>query len=186
MTPLVLPPEAARLCEELRAPPLLVRHLTLVHDAAVELLDGLAAAFTGLALDRDAILFGAATHDLGKVLHPQELTGPGHQHEDDGPALLEGHGVPSRLARFTQTHGRWKETADLEDLIVTLADSVWRGRRVEELEAKVADILATATGLEPWLAWSKVDAVCEKIASRSSDRLAFQAGTTPNRPCTSP
>lgn len=173
MTFLPLPPDAARLCEVLAAPPLLVRHLTLVHAAAVELLDGLAANFPGLVVDRGAVLFGAATHDLGKVLHPGELTGPGDKHEVDGPGLLEQHGVSPRLARFARTHGRWREVDDVEDLIVALADNVWCGRRVEELETKVAAVLA-ATGMEQWEAWARLDGVCEEIASRGEARLAWQ------------
>lgn len=176
MTPLPLPPDAVRLCEALAAPALLIRHLALVHAAAVELLDGLTASFPGLVLDRDAILFGAATHDIGKVLHPEELFGPGNQHEEDGPGLLEQHGVPPRLAHFARSHGRWHEVEDLEDLLVALADNIWRGRRVEELEAKVAAVLAIAVDVDQWMAWSKLDAICEKIASRGEQRLAIQAG----------
>jgi hypothetical protein len=171
-----LPPDAARLCKVLVAPPLLVRHLTLVHAATVELLDGLAASFPGLVVDRDAVLFGAATHDIGKVLHPAELSGLGNQHEQDGPALLEQHGVSPTLARFALSHGRWREVDDLEDLLVALADSVWCGQRCAELETKVSAILAARTGLQQWAAWSKLDAVCEKIASRGEVRLAIQAG----------
>lgn len=179
MTPLPFPPEAVRLCQELQAPPLLVRHLTLVHAAAVELLDGLAVAFPDLVVDREAVLFGASVHDIGKVLHPHELTGPGSKHEDDGPALLEQHGVSPRLARFARSHGCWRETDNLEDLLVALADNVWCGRRVEELETKVVTILAAAMGEERWAAWAKLDAVCEEIASRGETRLAWQAATLP-------
>jgi hypothetical protein len=172
-----LPADAARLCEELAAPPLLVRHLTLVHAAAAELLDGLAAMFPGLDLDRDAILFGSATHDLAKTLHQHELTGPGHQHESDGPALLEQHGVPRRIARLARTHGRWRDVDDLETLIVALADSIWCGRRVEELESKFTTTLAATLGEEPWQVWAKLDAVCEEIAEKGEERLAWQATT---------
>ena len=42
-----------------------------------------------LSVDHEAVLYGAATHDIGKVLHPNELDGPGNEHEKDGPALLE-------------------------------------------------------------------------------------------------
>jgi len=171
-----LPPDAARLCKVLVAPPLLVRHLTLVHAAAVELLDGLAAEFPGVDVDRYAVLFGAATHDLGKSLHPDELTGPGSQHEDDGPGLLEQQGVSPTLARFALSHGRWREVDDLEDLLVALADNVWRGRRLDDLEAKVMAVLAAMIGLEPWAVWMKLDGVCEEIASRGEVRLAIQAG----------
>jgi putative nucleotidyltransferase with HDIG domain len=148
--------------------------LILVHAAAVELLDGLTTCFPGLVLDRETILVGASLHDLGKVLHLQELTDSGHQHEFVGPALLEQHGVPPKLARFARSHGRWQETDDLEDLLVALSDSIWCGRRLEELETKVAVILTARTGLEPWQAWSKLDMVCEEIASRGEERLAWQ------------
>jgi hypothetical protein len=143
-----LPPIAAGLCEKLAAPSLLVRHLILVHAAAVELLDGLHAAFPDLVVDCGAVLLGASLHDIGKVLHPGELTGPGNQHERDGPGLLIENGVPPRLARFARTHGRWRDVNDLEDLFVAVADNVWRGRRVDELETKVALIVAAATGVE--------------------------------------
>lgn len=179
MTLFPLRPDAARLCQDLAAPLLLVRHLTLVHAAAAELLDGIAASFPGFVLDREAILFGAATHDLGKVLHLVELTGPGDFHEDDGPGLLEQHGVSPRLARFARSHGRWRETDDLEDLLVALADAIWCGRRVRGLEEKVSAILA-AIGVEQWLAWSRLDAVCSEIASKGEERLAWQLRATVN------
>jgi hypothetical protein len=175
MTPLSLPSAATRLCEKLAAPPLLVRHLILVRDAAVELLDGLAATFPDLVLDREAILIGSAIHDIGKVLHPHELIGPGNQHEVDGPGLLEQHGVSPKLARFARTHGRWRMTDDLEDLFVALADNVWCGRRVGELEARIAAVLAAALGVEEWAAWSRLDTVCGEIASRGEERLAWQS-----------
>lgn len=46
------------------------------------------------------MLFGAATHDVGKVLQPAELSGPGSAHEPAGHALLLPHGAPERLARL--------------------------------------------------------------------------------------
>lgn len=170
-----IPADAIRLCNELNAPPLLVRHLILVHSAAVELLDRLAESFPGLPINRESVLFGAATHDLGKVKNPNELSGPGNRHETDGPKLLEQHGVPPRKARFARTHGRWLEIDDLEDLFVSLADSLWCGRRHEALETKVATLLATASGREQWEAWATLDSLCEKIASTADQRLAWQA-----------
>jgi hypothetical protein len=169
-----LHPAATQLCDELAAPPLLVRHLTLVHSAAIEVLDGIAASFPTLAVDRDAILFGAATHDLGKTLHTEELTGPGNRHEDDGPALLEKHGVSPNLARFARTHSRWGDCDGLEDLIVALADNVWCGKRVQDLEAKVAASMAAMLEIEGWATWSRVNTLCNEIANRGDERLAWQ------------
>ena len=162
-----IPAAAAQLCEALHAPPQLVRHLTLVHNAAAELLDGLAAAFPSQVIDREAVLFGAATHDLGKVLHPNELRAWGSRHEDDGPALLEQHGVPKLWARFARTHGQWQEAGELEDLIVALADQIWCGRRRPDLEERTAKFLAKANNLAEWIAWSKLDGLLDTIGDQS-------------------
>jgi hypothetical protein len=178
MIVLPLPRDVVQLLDTLRAPPLLVRHLILVHTAAAELLDRLAASFPGLVVDHHAVLFGAAVHDAGKTLHPEELTGPGSRHELDGPGLLIQHGITPRLARFSRTHGRWRETDDLEDLLIALADNIWCGRRVEELETKVAAVLAATTGQEKWSAWAKLDAICGEIASKGEERLTWQLSTT--------
>src|SRR5690242_20727491 len=108
--------------ERLNAPPRLVAHLTVVHDAAADLLQALKAHWRNLPLDGDAVLFGAATHDVGKVLHPGELVGPGNEHESAGPPLLEQLGIPPDRSRFARTHGTWNEEADLalEDILVAM------------------------------------------------------------------
>ena len=97
--PRPLPPAALAVCDALGAPPRLVAHLRLVHDCAAELVEAIHQEFPRLRFDPDAVLFGAATHDIGKTLHPQELIGPGAEHEAAGPGLLERLGVPPALAR---------------------------------------------------------------------------------------
>ena len=117
---LILPPvpeKASLLYLELRAPPRLVRHLQVVHASALMLVDGLARCFPDLAFDRQRVLLGAAIHDLGKVLHPEEIQGPGHLHEINGPGLLEHHGLEASLARFARTHAEW-DGEGIEDLLV--------------------------------------------------------------------
>lgn len=146
-----LPDEAARLCHVLKAPDRLVSHLEVVHDVACHLVEGLRRAFPALAFDAEAVCFGAATHDLGKVIHPEELVGPGDLHEQVGPALLEANGVPPHLARFARTHGRWdREPVGLEDLLLALADHSWRAARNDGLEAMIVERLASPSGKEPW------------------------------------
>src|SRR5262245_23438118 len=76
-----LPRDAEVLLERVSAPDRLSAHLTLVHDVASRLLDALTAAFPGLELPRDEILFGAAIHDIGKAVVRSELSSPGHEHE---------------------------------------------------------------------------------------------------------
>jgi hypothetical protein len=65
------------------------------------------ATWPQLSFDADAVSYGAATHDVGKALYPNELTGPGNQHESAGYRLLLDHGAPERRARFARTHARW-------------------------------------------------------------------------------
>ncbi|MEU6315478.1 HDIG domain-containing metalloprotein [Streptomyces sp. NPDC047014] len=108
-----LPPGVSALLRTLGAPPRLAAHLRLVHDVAHELADWVNGYCPGLGLDREAVLFGAATHDIGKTVHPAELSGPGSAHEPAGRELLLAHGFPERLARFAATHAAWQaEGAD--------------------------------------------------------------------------
>ncbi len=173
--PRPLPKEVKRLCTEHDAPPRLVAHLTLVHDVAVDLVEGVRSRIPDMDFDHEAVCFGAASHDFGKIQHPNELTGPGRQHEEDGPALLEEHGVEPRLARFARTHGAWsKEELPLEDLLVALADCIWKGQRLEALDKQVIDKIAEQTGVESWEAFSELDALLEEICSQGDERLAYQ------------
>lgn len=173
MTPRRLPNDVRKLCELLAAPPRLVAHLTLVHDVAADLVNALAEAFPRLDVERDAVLLGAATHDLGKVLHPNELTEPGHLHEEEGLLLLERLGVPTHVARFARTHARW-EDQPLEDVLVALADALWKGNRAEALEARATKLVAERTEFEAWSVFSILDATFERIAAHGDERLAWQ------------
>ncbi|MFE0462771.1 HD domain-containing protein [Kitasatospora sp. NPDC058965] len=175
-SPRPLPPVVAELLTTLAAPPRLAAHLRLVHDAAHDLLAGLARHAPDLVIDRAAVLFGAATHDIGKVHHPAELSGPGSAHEPAGRALLLEHGFPAELARFAGTHGSWAAPdRTVEDLLVTLADKAWKGRRVPELEDLVLDHLTRATGRERWAEYLALDELLTAIGDTAERRLAFQA-----------
>jgi hypothetical protein len=171
-----LPAEAERLLRELGAPPRLAAHLRLVHDVAYRLTDWLVRQHPVLTFDRAAVLFGAATHDIGKVVHGEELSGPGSAHEPAGYALLRDHGVPERLARFARTHASWTEPdVSIEDLLVSLADKVWKAKRVTDLESLVVDRLAAASGTERWQVFMALDDVLDGLAADADRRLAYQA-----------
>ena len=161
-----LPATAAELLRALDAPPLLGAHLRAVHDVAWSLTDALGRHRPALAFDTTAVLFGAATHDIGKVVHPAELTGPGSAHEAAGEDLLLRYGVPAHLARFAGSHGScWiRPAATLDELLVSLADKVWKGDRVPELERQVSG----ATG-------HTLDRLLDDLAAGAAGRLAFQA-----------
>src|SRR4051812_14124931 len=104
------------------APPRLGAQLRAVHDVAVQIVDRVGRT---VRVDRPAVLFGAATHDIGKARLVGELTGAGTQHEAAGAELLERLGVDPRPARFAALPGRWqRDGAGLEELLVTPADTV--------------------------------------------------------------
>jgi hypothetical protein len=171
-----LPVEAARLLEVLHAQPRLAAHLRLVHDVAATLTAALERRHPKLAFDRVAVLFGAATHDIGKVTHPAELTGPGSAHEPAGHALLLAHDVPDRLARFAGTHGTWTAPdRTIDDLLVSVADKIWKGRRTADLEDLVVDRIAAATGQPRWQAFLGLDEILADLATDADQRLAFQS-----------
>src|SRR5262245_44897839 len=124
-----LPDRAEGLLRELGAPPRLAAHLRAVHDVAHRLVDWLDAEHPELVVDREAVLFGAATHDIGKVVHTAELSGPGSVHEAAGHQLLLDHGIDPAMARFARTHADWTAPGIvIEDLLVSLADKVWKAK----------------------------------------------------------
>nr|BFE66262.1 HD domain-containing protein [Dactylosporangium thailandense] len=172
-----LPEAAAALLRQVGAPPRLGAHLRAVHDVAVEIVDWVGGEVDSkLAIDRAAVLFGAATHDIGKVRFPGELSGSGAQHEPAGQQLLVELGVEPRLARFAALHGNWRrDAAALEELLVTLADTVWKGRREAGLEEQVAQVIAGARGEPVWAVFMRLDDELTRIADGADARLAFQS-----------
>jgi HD superfamily phosphodiesterase len=171
-----LPAEIATLLAALSAPARLAAHLRAVHDVAWQLTARLGAAHPALLFDRDAVRYGAASHDIGKVLHPGELTGPGSRHEPAGYELLTARGVPHRLARFARTHASWTDPdTTIDDHLVSLADKIWKAKRVPDLEDRVIDALAAADGLARWEAFGSLDDILDELATGADARLAYQA-----------
>ncbi|MEV7774159.1 HDIG domain-containing metalloprotein [Kitasatospora sp. NPDC086791] len=169
-----LPAEVADLLRALDAPPRLVAHLALVHEVAERIAEFCADA--GLEFDRAAVRYGAATHDIGKTVHPEELSAPGSAHEAAGHALLLARRVPERLARFARSHASWGEPGvTVEELLVSLADKAWKNKRVPDLEDRVVDRLAAATGRERWEAFLALDDLLAGIGEDAPGRLAVQA-----------
>jgi len=181
-----LPKDVGDLLVSLQAPPRLAAHLRAVHDVAWQLTDRLITHYPAMAFDRRAVLYGAASHDLGKILHPDELTGPGSQHEPAGEAVLLAHGVPPHLARFARTHASWTAPdTTIDDHLVSLADKIWKAKRVPDLEDLVATELATACRIERWQAFAELDDILDDLAGGADDRLAYQARHPTHRPSAS-
>jgi hypothetical protein len=172
-----LPDGAVRILLGVGASPRLLAHLRLVHDVAVQLCDHLHQEGLLATVDRSALLFGAATHDIGKTRFPTELSEPGSEHERHGQILLLEQGVLAPYARFAETHGSWRITPDLplEDLLVALADTCWKGKRDATLEQRIADHLTLHTQRDPWAVWLTLDTVIEEITNDADRRLRWQA-----------
>jgi len=161
----------------LNAPPRLLAHLILVHDTAVRLVESFRAAWPTVPLDVEAVLIGAAWHDIGKLHFPEELTESGHLHEARGMAFLQQSGIEQRLARFAVTHHAWatEPSAALEDFLVALADTVWKGKRDRDLEQRIIDTLAAISADPPWSIFLTLDTIIEALTANADKRLAWQA-----------
>lgn len=171
-----LPERAVALLRSLDTPPRLAAHLRLVHDVAYELADWTERRYPELSFDRAAVLFGAATHDIGKTAHTGELSGPGSAHEEAGRRLLLERGVEPEWARFAATHAAWTEPGTgIEDLLVSLADKVWKDKRVRELEDLVVGRLAEVSGRPVWEEFLALDDLLDRLGADADRRLAFQA-----------
>ncbi len=158
---------AGRILEQVGAPLWLRRHGALVAEAAQLLVDGVGVE----GLDARWVLLGAWLHDVGKVEHPGELSGPGKAHEVAGRRLLLELGVEEKVADVCVSHGRWQGVEGLEPLLVVLADKLWKGKRVSALEEKVIDGVALRLGVSRWAVWERLMALFDGVAADGDGRL---------------
>jgi hypothetical protein len=162
--------EAYDLLRQLGAPTRLILHVQLVGEAADILIQEYISR--GLIFDRTLIELGVAVHDAGKMLHPEELDGPGSLHEPAGRELLIAHGVQAEVAQCCVSHASWDgDNISFEELTVALSDKLWKGKRVPELELLVIDAIALKQGLDRWDVFSGLDDIFEKVASLGANRL---------------
>lgn len=171
-----LPPEVLDILTKYAVSPRLVAHLTVVHDVAVRLITQLDATWPTLEYDKQLVLFGAATHDVGKTVYPNELTGPGTQHEVIGPQLLLESGFPEIYARFARTHARWSQeaTVQMEDVLVAFADTIWKGKRDDVLEREIVAHIVRQSQQELWEVYMKLDDIAVQLAIDAHDRVLWQ------------
>ncbi|MFE1591604.1 HD domain-containing protein [Nocardia sp. NPDC058705] len=174
--PRLLPDVVSDLLGKLDAPARLAAHLRAVHDVAWQLADWMESRYPAVSFDRTLVLFGAATHDIGKIIHPHELSKPGSAHECAGYELLMAQGFDESAARFARTHACWTEPGiEVNDLIVSLADKIWKGKRVPDLEQLLVERLAAGGQQQCWEIFSVLDDELDRIAAAADERLAFQA-----------
>lgn len=162
--------DATRLLTSLGAPPRLLRHVALVGEAGERLLE-LAGALH-LPIDPALVRVGIVLHDAGKIIVSAELDAPGGEHEPRGQDLLLKHGVSPALARICLSHARWSEmSVSLEELLVALADKLWKGVRSTLLEERVINETAKALDRDRWDLFVELDSLFEEIAADGAARL---------------
>jgi len=162
--------QAYEFLKQLNAPPKLIRHVRLVGEAADLLIQNLNQM--NVDFDEKFVRLGVAFHDIGKIIHSQELVSPGNQHEVDGEKLLISKGVSPRLARCCLSHARWKMMeCSLEELIIALADKLWKGKREVDLEKAVIEKISKLINKDFWELFIELDSHFEIIASKGEERL---------------
>ena len=163
-------PEAAfQLLNDLDAPPRLFRHAEVVHETALKILNCL--NLPDNQIDSERIQIGAILHDVGKIAHPEELHQPGHRHEQAGRDLLLAQGVAVEIADLCVTHAQWQSATTLEALIVSLADKLWKGTRIAEMEETILHQIADMQGEGFWTLYATVEPCFEAIAEDALERL---------------
>ena len=162
--------DALKLLDVLDAPEHLKTHARLVGEAAdliIKKCDDM-----GFPIDGNFVRVGVAIHDIGKIAHTNEMTGAGSEHEPEGEKILLQQGVDPAIARCCLSHARWASMAcSIEELLIALADKLWKGNRVEKLELKVIDQLALLVSKERWDIFAELDSHFEEIADGGQERL---------------
>ncbi|MCO7225954.1 HD domain-containing protein [Pleionea sp. CnH1-48] len=163
--------EAYQLLSSLGAPKALLLHVQLVGEAADILLSE--CAKLQVPLDQQLVEVGVAIHDAGKILHSNELKEKGGEHEPAGERLMLSNGASVEQARCCLSHARYQEMfVSLEELLIALADKLWKGKRVEELELRVIDKIAKTLDKTRWDIFEQLDNCFESIAADGLERLA--------------
>jgi hypothetical protein len=166
--------EAYAFLKEIGAPDKLIRHVSLVGEAAELLIEKLNRL--NVPVDARFVRLGVAFHDAGKIKYPEELRVKGNRHESAGEEFLLQQGLSPELARCCVSHGQW-QTLDcsFEELLVALADTLWKGKRNEELEKRVVEKTAQLIAREPWNLFIEMDSYFEQIAAGGVERLLQSA-----------
>jgi hypothetical protein len=162
--------DAYTMLQRLGASHRLICHVKLVGEAAEVLI----AKLQQLQVPVDArfVRLGVAFHDAGKILHPEELVAKGTNHEAAGEQLLIANDVDPSLARCCRSHGQWQRMdCCFEELLVALADTLWKGKRNVQLEDEVIQRITALGQKDYWELFVEMDACFEAIAADGHSRL---------------
>ena len=163
--------EAFELLRTLGASDRLLLHAEIVSDVALQLVQ--VCKKVNATIDVTLVEIGAIIHDSGKIIHINELSEPGNKHEAAGNKLMLENGASELQARFCLSHAQFDHMrVSLEELTVALADKIWKGKRVIDLELKYVEQVALSSGKDHWEIYSGIDSSIESIASEGDIRLA--------------
>jgi len=92
--------------------------------------------------------------------------------------MLVERGVSARISRCCLSHARWdRMECSTEELLIALADNIWKGKRVEVLELLVIDRIAGQLGKDRWDLFSELDFKFEEIALSGHEKLQRSINT---------
>jgi hypothetical protein len=145
-------------------------HVKLVGEALEEIIGFLSKY--NLPIDYNFARLGVVLHDAGKIAHPLEFSESGSKHEAGGNRLLLENGVVLELAQCCISHAQYDgNECSIEELLVALSDTLWKGARVEKLELRIVDNIAALMGKEHWVIFMEFDDCFESVASSGVKRL---------------
>ncbi|WP_295619563.1 HD domain-containing protein [Chamaesiphon sp. GL140_3_metabinner_50] len=163
--------DAYKILQDLNASPHLIQHVKLVAEAAEILI--LQFQQINLSFDPEWVRLGVAFHDIGKTLYPIELIERGNKHESAGEQLLLNRGIDPKIARCCRSHGQWDRIeCSFEELVIALADCLWKGKRNVELEHLTISKAAQILRQDYWDVFVKLDDRFEEIARGGDLRLS--------------
>jgi hypothetical protein len=107
------------------------------------------------------------------------------RHSATRATLLLEHGVTPNLARVCRSHSQWdRMTVSLEELVVALADKLWKGVRKRDLEERVVDRVAAALATDRWNVFLELDTLFERRKDQTDsnavecrERLSARGGS---------
>ena len=155
-----------------QAPEKLIRHHQLVVEAAEEIISGLKDNFANLDCDYRKALLDSAIHDARTIIFTNEIDSLGNKHELEGEKYLLKLGIPPNIARFCRTHAHWHDSDNtLEDLLVALGDTLWKGCRNQQLEQMIITRISNSIQKDFWETLIVADSLFEKVSDGGTERL---------------
>ena len=164
---------AAEILERQRSadfPARLVEHHRIVSEVAGSLAETLSSI--GLEIDAERAELMASIHDVGKSVATDELSGAGSTHEEIGVGVAEDFGLPPSVSKICRSHSsKTTNGMDIEEIVVRLADKLWKGKRDSEFEQQAVSFFAEHLGKDDWEVFMEVDKLFEAVAESGHQRL---------------